>query len=213
MTALAIIAVLSGLVIGAFSQIKSSTGRKSMVTDLYSQLSVARQRARARERAQIIVISAAQNSKGFYGFYHFEDAGQTDGSVTPTLLSDAQLNALVTAMTNPPTVPSGYVLTLLESRENVNNGFVMTADAWSGAPPFPWTATGSPNVNTTGGCSFCVSNYGAVAFLPSGRAVFSDQNVVGGFIVIAGDTAGPQTTVKSAIGIAPSGFIQQVEHP
>lgn len=208
MTALAIITILAGLTIAAFSQIKSSTSRKAMATDLYSELSIARQRARARERAQIIVIDAVAGTNGTYGYYHFEDSG-----TPPTLFSGAQLNTLLTSMTDPPTVPVGYTLTLVEQRANVNNGYVMATDGWGGAPPFPWTPIGSPNVNTAGGCSFCTSGYGAIAFLPSGRAVFSDSNVVGGFIVISGDAAGPQTTVTSGVGIAPSGFIQQVEHP
>jgi prepilin-type N-terminal cleavage/methylation domain-containing protein len=213
MTALAIIAILSGLTIAAFSNIKKTTGRKAMAADLYSQLSIARQRARARERAEIIFISATPSANGSYGYYHFEDMGQTDGGTAPSILTASALNTLVGAMTSPPTVPSGYWLQLLERRENVNNGYVMSTDAWGGAPPFPWAPVGGPNVNTTGGCSFCSAGTGAVAFLPSGRAIFSDSNSVGGLIVLAGDTVGATAAGATAIGIAPSGFIQQVEHP
>lgn len=207
---LAIIAVLAGLTYSALSRIKSTAGRRSMATDLYSEVSMARSRARAKERTQIIVIDATSGTNQTYGYYHFEDA-----ATPPAIFTSADLVALLTAMVNPPTVPAGYTLTLLESRTNANNGYYMNADGWSGVPPFPWSSLAvSSRVSTVNGCSFCsASGYGAVALLPSGRAVFSDGNTLGGLIVIQGDTAGGQTTVRTGIGVATSGFVQQVEHP
>jgi hypothetical protein len=178
-----------------------------MVTDLYSELLLARSRARARERTQIFVLDAAAGPNNTYGYYHFQDA-----ATPPAILNTASLNSLVLAMTDPPTVPAGYTLSLLESRASPGNGFFMNADAWGGVPPFPWAGLAvAGKVSTTNGCSFCSGGTGAVAFLPSGRAIFSDGNAVGGLIVVQGDAAGPQTSVRSGIGISPSGYVQWVE--
>jgi len=210
MAALAIFGILAAMTAVALTRLKTTMGRRAMTSDLYSQLSVARARARAKERAQIVLIDAIAGGNQTFGYFFFEDATLP----SPTLLSAAQLNALVTAMTNPPTVPAGYTLALLDSRTSPNNGYYMNADSWGGAAPFPWTSLMvSGKIDTTGGCSFCTGGIGAVAFLPSGRAIFSDQNLLGGFIVLAGDATGPATAVMSGIGISPTGFVQQVEHP
>lgn len=210
-TALAILAILGSLTAGAFSTIKGIVGRRSMVSDLYSTLAAAHGRARLAERSQIVIIDATPGTNNTFGYFLFEDSGSP-----PTLFNGSQLGALVTAMTNPPTVPAGYTLTLRDQRTSANNGFYLSADAWAGPLPFPWTPL-SPapanKVSTAGGCSFCSGGFGAVAFLPSGRAVFSDNNALGGFIVISGDAAGPNAAVQSGIGISPLGFVQQVEHP
>jgi prepilin-type N-terminal cleavage/methylation domain-containing protein len=217
MVVIAVFGILAAMTAVALTRLKTTMARRGMASDLYSQLSVARARARAKERAQIIVIDAIAGGNQTFGYFFFEDTTLP----SPTLFSAAQLNALVTAMATPPgppTVPAGYTLALLDSRTSTAspsvNGFYMNADSWGGAAPFPWTnLMVSGKIDTTGGCSFCSAGYGAVAFLPSGRAVFSDQNTLGGFIVLAGDAAGPATAVMSAIGISPSGFVQQVEHP
>lgn len=205
-TVLAIIAILTALTVGSFTTIKSIVGRRSMVTDLYSELSLARARARLAERTQVVVIVAPAALNKTYGYYHFEDS-----SLPPSLFNGAQLGALVTAMVSPPTVPAGYTLALRDQRTSLINGYYMNVDSWNGPLPFPWTPLAPVKLSTVAGCSFCAGGYGAVAFLPSGRAVFSDNNVLGGFIVVAGDAAGPNTSVRSAIGISPLGFIQQVE--
>ena len=205
-TALAILAILAAMTVGSFTSIKGIIGRRGMVTDLYSELSLARARARLSERAQVVVIDAALGANNTYGYYHFED-----GTTPPSLFNGTQLGALVTAMTNPPTVPVGYTLGLREQRTSATNGFYMNLNAWSGPLPFPWTPLAPVKLSTLTGCSFCTGGYGAVAFLPSGRAVFSDNNAVGGFIVIAGDAAGANSTVRSGIGISSLGFLQQVE--
>lgn len=207
LAAVAIFAVLAALTYGAMSRIKSNVGRRSMATDLYSEMLMARNRARAKERAQILVLDAAAGSNNTYGFYHFQDA-----ATPPAILDAANLGNLVLAMTDPPAVPAGYTLTLLESRASATNGFFMNADSWGGVPPFPWAGLAVANrVSTSSGCSFCSGGAGAVAFLPSGRAIFSDGNALGGMIVVQGDAAGPQAGVRSAIGISPSGFVQLVE--
>jgi prepilin-type N-terminal cleavage/methylation domain-containing protein len=206
-TALAIMAILAALTVGSFSSIKGIIGRRSMVTDLYSALTVARTRARLRERTQIVVIDAIAGLNGTFGYYHFEDNG-------PTIFNGTQLGTLMTAMTDPPNVPPGpptYALNLRDQRTSPNQGYYLNANAWSGPLPFPWTPLAPVTLNTTTGCSFCAAGYGAVAFLPTGRAVFSDNNNLGGFIVISGDTKGPTTTMQSGIGISSFGFIQQVE--
>jgi prepilin-type N-terminal cleavage/methylation domain-containing protein len=207
-TALAIMGILAALTVGSFSSIQGIVGRRSMVTDLYSALSVARARARLTERAQIVVIDAAKGNNGTFGFYHFED-----GTPTPTLFNASQLNTLMGLMTDPPNVPAGYTLTLRDQRTSLYNGFYLNVDSWDGPLPFPWSPLGTVKLNSTAGCSFCTGGYGAVGFMPSGRAVFSDNNALGGFIVISGDTTGAGTAVRSGIGISPLGFIQQVEHP
>jgi prepilin-type N-terminal cleavage/methylation domain-containing protein len=209
MVTIAIVAILFALTVGAFSSLKGTIGRRSMALDLYSELNLARTRARFVERTQVVVIDATLGGNGYYGYYHFEDSG-----TPPTLFNGAQLQTLMSKMTNPPTLPAGYTLTLREQRTSLLNGYYLSADAWNGPLPFPWTPltpTASPKLSTTGGCSFCSGGYGAVAFLPGGRAVFSDNNNLGGFIVIAGETAGSTTNVRSGIGISPLGFVQQVE--
>jgi prepilin-type N-terminal cleavage/methylation domain-containing protein len=205
--ALAIFTVLAALTYGAMSRIKSTVGRRSMATDLYSEMLMARSRARAKERAQILVLDAAAGSNNTYGYYHFQDA-----ATPPAILNAAALGNLVLAMTDPPAVPAGYTLALLESRASPSNGFYMNSDSWGGVPPFPWAGLAvAGRVSTTNGCTFCSGGAGALAFLPSGRAIFSDGNALGGLIVVQGDAAGPQTDVHSAIGISPSGFVQLVE--
>lgn len=209
MTALAIFAILVALTVGAFGKMKSIVGRRSMAADLFSQLAMARNRARTAERMQILVIDAVAGANNYFGYYYFEDA-----ATTPTLLSSSQLNSLVTAMNNPPTVPAGYNLRLRDARESATNGYYMNADAWDGPLPFPWTPIAPIKLDTSAtGCSFCSGGRGAVGFLPSGRVVFSDNNALGGFLVISGDAVGPATNVRTGIGISPLGFVQQVEHP
>jgi prepilin-type N-terminal cleavage/methylation domain-containing protein len=209
MVVLAVVAVVAAMGAAALSNVKSSLGRRAMTVDLYSELGMARMRARAKERTQIIVIDANAGTNGTFGYYHFEDA-----TTPPTILSSTKVADLLTAMTNPPTVPAGYTLTLLEQRSSATNGFYMNTDAWRGtALPFPWAnLMDTGKISTVNGCTFCAApGAGAIGFLPSGRAVFSDSNVRGGFIVIAGDAAGPSTTVLAGIGISPTGFVQLVE--
>jgi prepilin-type N-terminal cleavage/methylation domain-containing protein len=209
MAALAIVSILAALTVGAFTKVKSSVARRSMAADLYSQLALARNRARTAERMQIIVIDAAAGSNNTFGYFYFEDA-----ATPPTLFSSSQLGALVTAMTAPPTVPAGYNLRLRDARTSSNNGYYLNADAWDGPLPIPWTPIAPTALNTsTSGCSFCSGGYGAIGFLPSGRVVFSDSTTLGGFIVLSGDAAGPTTSVRTGMGISPLGFVQQVEHP
>lgn len=206
LTVLAIIGVLAGMVAVGISRLKGAAARKSMAADLYSQFLLARSRALARERTQIIVIDAVAGTNGTFGYYQFEDAATPPAIFTPT-----QLNNLLTAMTDPPTVPAGYTLKLIEQRTSTTNGFLMATDAWPGALPVPWNGVGPLAVSTVGGCSFCAGGTGAIGFLPGGRVAFSDGNAVGGFIVLAGDPGGIGTNVHTGIGIAPTGFVQKVE--
>jgi prepilin-type N-terminal cleavage/methylation domain-containing protein len=210
MVVIAVVGVVAAMGAAALSNMKSSLGRRAMTVDFYSELGVARMRARAKERTQIIVVDANAGTNGTFGYYHFEDA-----ATPPAIFSGTQLANLVTAMTNPPTVPAGYTLLLLEQRSSATNGFYMNTDGWSGTPlPFPWAGLmdAGGKISTINGCSFCAApGAGAIGFLPSGRAVFSDSNLRGGFIVIAGDTAGPSTKLLAGIGISPTGFVQQVE--
>jgi hypothetical protein len=208
MTVLAVLAILASSTILSLSKMKSTLARRSMSVDLYSELAMARARARMKERTQIVVVDAAPGSNGTFGYYHFEDS-----ATPPAIFSGSQLSSLVGAMTNPPAVPAGYTLTLLESRTSATNGFSLSADAWAGtALPFPWAGLmTSGKISTASGCSFCSSGQGAVAFLPSGTAIFSDSNALGGFIVVAGDSASPGTGMTTGIGISPTGFVEQVE--
>ena len=207
MVTLAILSILGAMTFVALSSIKRTVSRRSMVTDLFSQMAVARTRAAVTERIQIVVIDAVKGTNGTYGYYYFEDA-----ATPPTIFSGAQLGALLTAMNSPPTVPAGYSLTLRDSRESSTNGYYTNADAWDGPLPFPWTALGPTKLDlSTKGCSFCSAGYGAVGFLPTGRVVFSDGNVLGGFIVVQGDSGGTAASIRSGVGISPIGFVQQVE--
>lgn len=210
---LALIGVLSAMVLGAMSSLRDWSRRRSLTADLYSALNLAHSRAVVRQRTQIIYIDGIAGANGTYGFFHLEDA-----SAPPNLIYSAnQLNTVITPLdpSRPSTTtPAPYALTPLDQSAATFNQFNETADAWLGAPlPFPWaalaTTPGGP-VNTTGGCTFCVGGFGAVGFLPDGRAIFSNGNAVGGLVVMQ-QTNPSSVTRVTGIAISPTGFVQLVE--
>jgi prepilin-type N-terminal cleavage/methylation domain-containing protein len=189
MVALAIIGILAGLTVWALSQIKSSSNRRSFAADLSADLSLARQRAVARQRAQVVVIDAVAGGNGVFGFFHIEDTADSIHNAT-------ELNNLITAAGfNPSSPPAGMLMQ--EQNTQTNSPFYQSTTAWgSTALPFPFAAVSQ---DTTAGCSFCSAGMGAVAFLPSGRAVFSDSNAVGGLIALQGQPGTGATTLSAVV--------------
>src|SRR3981081_4049272 len=75
MTALAIVVVLVGMTLGALSQLRSQASRRAFTTDLAADLALARNRAIARQRTQVIVIDATAGANAVFGYFHLEDRG------------------------------------------------------------------------------------------------------------------------------------------
>lgn len=218
MVSVSIVAVVSALAYSGIGALRESTRRRSVSADLYSGIGLARARAMARQRTQLIVLKTVGPATGPFGFYHFEDQYPT-APATTEILTAADVNAIVSVLdpTNLSTVPSGYGLTRVNESTTTFNGFQQTADAWNGKPlPFPWaalaTSVGGP-VNTGGGCTFCTGGAGGIGLLPNGRVVFSDSNTVGGLVVIRQLTENPNAPISRVTGVAvsPSGFVQLVE--
>src|SRR3981189_3177008 len=172
MTALAIVVVLVGMTLGALSQLRSQASRRAFTTDLAADLALARNRAIARQRTQVIVIDAAAGTNTLFGYFHLEDTGNR-------IYSTADRTALLVGLdpSTPSTAPSPYTVQALESSTQSSSPFYLSTTAWGGALPFPFAAVPQ---DTSGGCSFCTNGVGAVAFLPNGKAVFSDGNAAGG---------------------------------
>lgn len=218
MVTVAIVAVLSALVYSGIGALRESARRRSLSADLYSGIALARARAIAKQRTQLIVLKTVGPPTGPFGFYHFEDQYPTPPASTE-ILAATDVNAIVSVLdpTNLSTVPAGYGLARINESTTTFNGFQQTADAWNGNPlPFPWaalaTSVGGP-VNTREGCTFCSGGAGGIALLPNGRAIFSDSNTAGGLVVIRQQTENPNGPISRVTGVAvsPSGFVQLVE--
>lgn len=215
MVVVAIVTIIASMTVTGLVTAKNNATRRSFVSSLYGQLVSARARALSRQRPQIIVLIAPPNSHATYGYYYFEEG---DATTPPRVLSASSLSTLVSVL-DPyqfTTSPVGYTLRLLDSSQMSTSPFYESSDAWNGAPlPFPWNripSTPTSPIITVGGCSFCSSGKGAVAFLPDGQAVFSDpsSNAAGGLVVIS-VTGSPSSTTLSAVGISPSGLSQVLE--
>jgi Tfp pilus assembly protein PilE len=201
---LAIATTLISLSVMAFGNFKSSVKAKNVSGDFLSTLGHARARALARQRTQLIVIDAVAGANGTYGFYHFEDAAQPPNVFAPTNLSAilATLNP-----SQPSTAPNPYVLLLVDSNYDSANPYLAATNGWPNALPFPFTPL---SINTTGGCSFCSVGTGAIAFLPNGRAIFSDGNATGGLVVLQSVARNGVATGQAGLAISPTGFVQKL---
>src|SRR5689334_20626565 len=73
MVVMVLMSVLVGLALTMLGSVKSSSTRKYAAAILYSELTAARERAKARQRTQIVIIQAQLNAVGRYGFYSYED--------------------------------------------------------------------------------------------------------------------------------------------
>jgi hypothetical protein len=205
---LAVVTAIASLLIGmglmAFSNLKVSVKTKNLAGDLLSTLANAHGRATARQRTQIVVIDAIAGANGTFGFYHFEDA-----ATAPNIFSATDLSAILGSLnpSQPSTAPNPYVLRVVDSTYDVNNSYLAATNAWGGTLPFPFTPV---PVNTSGGCSFCSAGAGATAFLPNGRAIFSDGNTLGGLIMLQGTAPTGSTANKTGLAISPTGFFQKL---
>lgn len=208
---LAIIGIVASLVLFGMGGLRNIAQRRSLAADLYSATGLARARAVARQRTQIIVIAAKPASSSYYGFYLFEDNTQP----RPSIFTAANLSAIVNAAFDPSAPPAN--LRRVDDSLLRSNQFLLSKDAWRGKPlPFPWAGLApAPGgaVDTTGGCTFCTGGMGAAAFLPNGKAIFSDGNTTGGLVVLT--SAGGNATVTPVLGVAisQSGFTQLLEPP
>jgi len=199
MTALAIVVVLVGMTLGALSQLRSQASRRAFTTDLAADLALARNRAIARQRTQVIVIDAAAGTNALFGYFHLEDTGNR-------IYSSADLTALLVGLdpSTPTTAPSPYTVQALESATQSSSPFYLSTTAWGGALPFPFAAVPQ---DTSAGCSFCTNGVGALAFLPNGKAVFSDGNAAGGLIAVQG-RGGTGASSMSALLISTTSLVQ-----
>jgi prepilin-type N-terminal cleavage/methylation domain-containing protein len=207
MVAVAIIGILAALSASALSSLRNGARRRSASADLYGALMSSRNRAISRQKTQVVVISTKADSMGFFGHYVFEDA-----TTPPSIFSSSHLTTILNALdpAKPSTAPAAYQLQMLDSLNVTVNPYLISADAWSGvAPPFPWTTTvvSGTKVDTTAGCTFCVSGRGAIAFLPNGRVIFNNANATAGMVVIDPLTTAP----PSALAVSASGFAQLVD--
>jgi hypothetical protein len=201
---LAIATVLVSLSVMAFSNFKYSIKAKNLSGDFMGTLGHARARAVARQRTQIVVIDAVAGANGTYGFYHFEDAAQP-----PNVFAAPNLTAILGSLnpSQPSTAPNPYVLLLVDSNYDVVNPYLAATNAWGSTPPFPFALLPT---NTTGGCSFCAGGNGAIAFLPNGRAIFSDGNTVGGLVMLQSVARNGSVTGQTGLAISSSGFFQKL---
>lgn len=198
---LAVFAVLATLGLNAFTSLKSQAVRRGFAADLLADVGLARERAVSRQRAQIIYIDATGGTQKTFGYFHFEDA-----ATPPDIYAASDLTTIMGTLTptTPSTAPSPYVLRSLESKTSSSNVFYMSTTAWGGPLPFPFSALSQ---DTTGGCSFCSAGKGSLAFLPNGRVVFSNANVLGGIVAIS-STRGAGGVPVSVVGISTSGFFE-----
>jgi prepilin-type N-terminal cleavage/methylation domain-containing protein len=205
--AIAIFSVLAALSGAALMSLRNGARRRSASAELYGAMLSSRNRAVARQRTQVIVISTSADSGGYFGHYVFEDATTPD----PKIWSSADLTTILNALdpAKPATAPAPYKLALLDSLNILSNPYLVSSDAWSGgAVPFPWAAIAvSGKVSTTAGCTFCVGGRGAIGFLPNGRAIFNTSSATAGMVVIDPLSGAP----PSAVAVSTSGFSQLVD--
>jgi prepilin-type N-terminal cleavage/methylation domain-containing protein len=205
--AIAIFAVLAALSGAALISLRNGARRRSVGAELYGAMLSSRNRAVARQKTQVIVISTTADSSGYFGHYVFEDA-----AAPLKIWSSADLTTILNALdpAKPATAPSPYKLTVLDSLNVPANPYLVSSDAWAGtALPFPWgglAGTGG-KVSTAAGCTFCVSGRGAIGFLPNGRTIFNTSTATAGMVVIDPLSAAP----PSAVAVSTSGFSQLVD--
>jgi type II secretory pathway pseudopilin PulG len=204
--ALGIVTVIAALGLLAFSNLSNSVRQKNVGLSLVSNLSLAHARALTRQRTQLVVVDAVAGTNTTYGFYHFEDAANP-----PNIFAANDLNTILGALNPslPSTAPNPYVLTLIDSSWDTKSPYLSDPNSWDGGLPFPF---GAVSTNTAAGCSFCANGMGAVAFLPNGRAIFNDGNVLGGVVVLQ-STSSAGATGKVGVAISPTGFIQRLVPP
>jgi hypothetical protein len=201
MVALSILVILVGLTLGALSQLRSQAGRRAFTADLTADLALARNRAITRQRTQVIVIDAVAGTNNVFGYFHLEDTGNR-------IYSTADLTALLVGLdpSKPSTAPSPYTVQALEAASQDVSPFFLDAKAWSTSTALPFPFAAVPQ-DTSGGCSFCTSGVGAVAFLPNGKAVFSDGNAAGGLVAVQG-RGGTGASSMSAVLISSTSLVQ-----
>jgi hypothetical protein len=199
-TVIGISSILALLIISGLSSLRDESSRRAYGAVLISDLQLAKRLAVARQRAQIIVIDAA-GAGGNFGYYHFEDS-----AAPPNIYSSTDLSTIMGALdpSDPSTAPSPYSLRRVDAVSTTKNPFVLSATAWGGTLPFPFSAVGQ---NTSAGCTFCTAGRGAVAFVADGRVRFSDGNVIGGMVAFVGARQGAAGST-TAVGVSTTGFAE-----
>jgi Tfp pilus assembly protein FimT len=200
---IALVAVLTSLGVVAFNNLSNTAKMKNIAGDFAGTLAHAHSRAMARQRAQLVVIDAVPGTNKNFGFYHYEDA-----KPTPNINDSTAINTIVTSMTlsQASSAPSPYVLLWVDEGYQNTDQFLRATNAWGGTLPFPFA---SLSTNTAFGCSFCSSvGRGAVAFLPTGRAIFSDGNALGGLVMFQNLSA--SGSGKTGVAISATGFVQKL---
>ena len=201
---IALVAVLASLSVVAFNNLQNTAKMKNIAGDFAGTLAHAQSRAMARQRTQLIVIDAIPGTSKTFGFYHYEDAKQP----SPNISDSTAINTIVTSMTlsQASSAPSPYVLLWVDEGFQNKDQFLRATNAWGGTLPFPFA---SLSTNTTNGCSFCSSvGRGAIAFLPTGRAIFSDGNALGGLVMFR--SLSSSGSGKTGVAISATGFLQKL---
>jgi prepilin-type N-terminal cleavage/methylation domain-containing protein len=202
----AIFGVLAALSAAALISLRNGARRRSTGAELYGAMVSSRNRAVARQKTQLIVVSTAKDSNNNFGHYVFEDASTTS---TSGVWSSSDLTTILGALdpANPASAPAPYQLTMLDCLNVPINPYLVSTNPWSGsALPFPWAGLGTASTAT--GCTFCVNGRGAIAFLPNGRAIFNNSAATTGLVVI--DPVTPAAP-PNALAVSTSGFSQLVD--
>lgn len=185
---LGILATLAALSAWGFQSLSRSINQRNFVADFASALSNAKLRALATQRNVVFIIDGTGKDPAYY---LLDDQSFTDpATYTAALNTQANLATLAGAFQKGSPnygLPANMNVRLVDSGIGTATPLIAGANVWgSGVNFFPFPFKGVPTT-TTNGCTFCVANRGAVAFLPNGRAVFSSaaaNTALGGAIVL-----------------------------
>lgn len=215
MVVVAIAGILAALAGFALSQLKNSITQRNFVAELGGSLVSGKLRAMARQRPVVFVLKTVDPA----AYYEVDDLGGT--LQTPTALATfasafdpANPTAALGGTGSIQVIDDGHAYGT--SNAAAGTMVIASGSAWGTSLKFPFPFQNVP-VDTSGGCTFCTGNAGAVAFLTDGRAVFSDPggNVLLGGAVVFGQRAGttnaegPESNRKG-VAISVTGHVEVI---
>ena|GEM_PF-3123067 len=206
MIVVSITGILMTLSTWGFFSLKNKVSQRNFVADINSALSSGKMRAMSRQRNVVFVF----DTSGGGAYYELDDTSVAQNLNTQVNLTTVRTTFSATAPNYG--LPPLFSVSLISTGNSSGTIFIANTASWgrdtmSMPVPFPYPYSGIA-VDTSGGCTFCATGRGVLAFRPDGKVVFGTTVgvPVGGALVLGQGQSNSQMNLR-ALFVSLSGHV------